>query len=44
MIYKDDNADYNIQLATKEGLLVGVYFYSTALNEKEAIEEAKWTI
>ncbi|MEG0277167.1 MAG: GH25 family lysozyme [Coprobacillus sp.] len=44
VIYKDDNADYNIQQATKAGVLVGVYFYSTALNEKEAIEEAKWTV
>ena len=44
IIYKDDNADYNIQQATKAGLLVGVYFYSTALNQKEAIEEAKWTL
>jgi lysozyme len=44
VIYKDDNADYNIQQASKAGILVGVYFYSTALNEKEAIEEAKWTL
>lgn len=44
VIYKDDNADYNIQQASKAGILVGVYFYSTAQNEKEAIEEAKWTL
>ena len=44
VIYKDDNADYNIQQANKAGVLVGVYFYSTALNEQEAIEEANWTL
>lgn len=44
IIYKDDNADYNIQQASKAGILVGVYFYSTAVNQQEAIEEAKWTL
>lgn len=44
VIYKDDNADYNIQQASKAGILVGVYFYSTALNEQEAKEEANWTL
>lgn len=44
VIYKDDNADYNIQHAQKAGVLVGVYFYSTATSQKEAIEEANWTL
>ncbi len=44
IIYKDDNADYNIQQAQKAGVLVGVYFFSTAVSEAEAVEEAKWTI
>ncbi len=43
-IYKDDNADYNIQQAQKAGVLVGVYFFSTAVNESEAKEEADWTV
>lgn len=43
-IYKDDNADYNIQQAQKAGVLVGVYFFSTAVNEAEAREEANWTL
>ena len=43
-IYKDDNADYNIQQAQKAGVLVGVYFFSTAVNETEAKEEAEWTL
>lgn len=44
VIYKDDNADYNIQQAQKAGILVGVYFFSTAVNETEAAEEARWTL
>ncbi len=43
-IFKDDNADYNIQQAQKAGLLVGVYFFSTAVSKNEALEEASWTI
>lgn len=43
IIYKDDCADYNIQQADKAGLLVGVYFFSTAKTAAEAEEEAKWT-
>lgn len=42
-IYKDENADYNIQQAEKAGVLVGVYFFSTAANETEVLEEANWT-
>ena len=42
-IYKDEYADYNIQQADKAGLLVGVYFFSTAKNKAEALEEAEWT-
>jgi len=42
-IYKDENADYNIQQAQKAGVLVGIYFFSTAISEAEAIEEANWT-
>ncbi len=43
-IYKDDTADYNIQQALKNGLLVGAYFFSTAKNTTEAKEEALWTM
>lgn len=43
-IYRDANADYNIQQATAAGLLVGVYFFSTAVNIQEAYEEAVWTV
>ncbi len=44
IIYRDDNADYNIQQAKKAGVLVGVYFFSTAINKTEAEEEAQWTL
>lgn len=43
VIYRDDNADYNIQQAQNNGILVGVYFFSTAINTAEAYEEAVWT-
>ena len=41
-IIEDSNARYNLQEATKNGIKAGVYFYSTAVTEAEAIEEAKW--
>ncbi len=44
IIYRDANADYNIQQAQKAGILVGVYFFSTATTEAEAREEAAWTV
>lgn len=44
IIYKDNFADYNIQQADKAGLLIGVYFFSTAKTTAEATEEAKWTV
>lgn len=44
IIYKDDSADYDIQQAQKAGVLVGVYFFSTAVSEAEAKEEAEWTL
>lgn len=43
-IYKDDNADYNIQQAQKANVLVGVYFFSTAVSTAEAVQEAQWTM
>ena len=40
----DTAFERNIQGATKAGLNVGVYFYSQAINRKEAIEEADYAI
>jgi len=41
-IYEDPYARYNLQEAEANGIMIGVYFFSTAVNKKEAIEEAKW--
>lgn len=41
-IIADTNAKYNMQEAQKYGIKVGAYFFSTAVSEEEAIEEADW--
>lgn len=41
-IVADVNAKYNMQEASKYGIKVGVYFFSTAISEEEAREEADW--
>ena len=38
----DSNAKYNMQEATKYGIKIGAYFFSTAITKEEAIEEANW--
>jgi len=43
-LYRDANADYNIQQAQKVGILVGVYFFSTAISTAESKEEASFTL
>ncbi len=43
-LYKDANADYNIQQAQNNGISVGVYFFSTAISQEEAQQEANWTV
>lgn len=42
-IIADSNARYNMQEAQKNGIKVGAYFFSAAVNEAEAKEEADWT-
>lgn len=42
VLCEDAQAKYNMQEAQAAGLKIGVYFFSTALNEAEAIEEAIW--
>ena len=37
----DDTFEYNIKNATENGVDVGIYFYSQALDEEEAIAEAQ---
>lgn len=41
---KDKQFEYNLINAKKAGIDVGVYFYSQALNEKEALEEAEYVL
>ena len=40
----DENFEKNIQGATSNGIDVGVYFFSQAVNEEEAIEEANYVL
>lgn len=42
-ICEDSTAKYNMQEATKNGIKIGTYFFSTAINDAEAVEEADWT-
>lgn len=42
-IKEDPNGRYNLQEASKAGIAVGAYFFSTAITEEEAKEEAAWT-
>lgn len=42
IIKEDCNARYNLQEAQKNGILLGAYFFSTAVTEEEAREEANW--
>lgn len=43
-ICEDECASYNLINARAAGIKTGVYFFSTALNEDEAVEEANWVI
>lgn len=41
-IVEDPNARYNLQEAQKNNILLGAYFFSAAVSEEEAVEEANW--
>lgn len=43
-IYEDAYFKSNVSGANANGVKVGIYFYSTAVNENEAFEEAAWVI
>lgn len=43
-IHVDKKFRYNISEANRLGIPVGVYFYSTAINEREALEEATFVL
>lgn len=41
-LYEDECFSYNYRKAKKAGLRVGVYFFSQAISEQEAVEEAQF--
>lgn len=41
-IQEDPNGRYNLQEASRAGIKLGAYFFSTAVTEEEAEEEADW--
>lgn len=41
---EDSCARYNLQEAAKAGVSLGAYYFSTAVTEEEAIEEAEWVV
>lgn len=43
LLNEDPYARYNLQEAQRVGIKVGAYFFSTAVNEAEAVEEAVFT-
>lgn len=43
-LYIDDNAQKNYEGATKAGIAVGCYFFSQAISEEEALEEARYVL
>lgn len=43
-IFTDDTFEYNIQEALNNGIQVGIYFFSSAVSEAEAIEEAEYVL
>lgn len=40
---EDPYAAYNLQHASAAGIQLGAYFFSTAISQEEAVEEANWT-
>ncbi len=43
-VVEDEKARYNIEEALKNGIKTGVYFYTQAITEEEAIEEAEFVL
>lgn len=42
LLYEDPGARYNLQEANRNGIKTGAYFFSSAVSEAEAKEEADW--
>ena len=43
-IFSDDSALDNISNALANNIKIGIYFFTEAINEAEAVEEAQWTL
>ena len=43
-IYEDAYFKTNVNGAVSNGIKVGIYFYSCAINEEEALQEAAWVV
>ena len=44
LLYEDKRFEENYKGARDNGIKVGIYFFSQAIDEKEALEEAAWVI
>ena len=44
LLYEDERFEENYKGARDNGIRLGVYFFSQAVDEKEALEEAAWVI
>jgi len=44
LIYKDSKFEYNYTEAVRNDIPVGLYFFSQAINDEEAIEEAEYVL
>ena len=44
LLYEDKNFEKNYQGAKENGIQTGIYFFSQAINEEEAVEEAKFVL
>lgn len=44
LLYDDSHFEENYKGAKDNGIKVGIYFFSQAANEKEALEEADWVL
>ena len=42
ILYEDPGARYNLQEANANGIQTGAYFFSSAVTQEEAREEAEW--
>ena len=44
LLYDDERFEYNYKGAKENGIRTGIYFFSQAITEEEAVEEAHWVM